>query len=35
MTPLRNDPSLLEVPSVIAPVRINRDPMVDYKDYLP
>jgi general secretion pathway protein J len=35
LTPLSTDPSLLEVPSIVAPVRINRDPMVEYKDYLP
>jgi hypothetical protein len=32
---LSTDPSLLEVPSITAPVRINRDPMVDYGDNLP
>jgi prepilin-type N-terminal cleavage/methylation domain-containing protein len=35
LTPLSTDPSLLEVPSITAPVRINRDPMVDYGDNLP
>jgi prepilin-type N-terminal cleavage/methylation domain-containing protein len=35
MMPLRSDPSLLEVPSVIAPVRITRDPMMEYQDYVP
>lgn len=35
LQPLNTDPSLLEVPSVTAPVRINRDPMVEYRDDLP
>jgi prepilin-type N-terminal cleavage/methylation domain-containing protein len=35
LAPLSTDPSLLEVPSIVAPVRINRNPMVEYKDYLP
>ena len=35
LVPLSTDPSLLEVPSVVAPVRITRDPMVEYQDHLP
>ncbi|HYP06702.1 MAG TPA: type II secretion system protein [Bryobacteraceae bacterium] len=35
LAPLSTDPSLLEVPSVVAPVRVNRDPMMDYQDYVP
>ena len=35
LAPLSTDPSLLEVPSIVAPVRVNRNPLFDYKDYLP
>lgn len=35
LAPLKTDPSLLEPPSVIAPVRITRDPMMDYQDIAP
>jgi prepilin-type N-terminal cleavage/methylation domain-containing protein len=33
MTPLSTDPSRLEVPVIVAPVRITRDPMMQYQDY--
>jgi general secretion pathway protein J len=35
LAPLSSDPSLLEVPSIIAPVRVTRDPMLEYQDYEP
>jgi prepilin-type N-terminal cleavage/methylation domain-containing protein len=33
MTPLSTDPSRLEVPPIVAPVRITRDPMMQYTDW--
>ena len=33
MTPLSTDPSRLEVPVIVAPVRITRDPMMQYTDW--
>ena len=35
MTPLSTDPSRLEVPPIIMPVRITRDPMMQYSDWQP
>jgi hypothetical protein len=32
MVPLSTDPSRLEVPVIVAPVRITRDPMMQYTD---
>jgi len=33
MTPLSTDPSRLEVPVIVAPMRITRDPMLQYTDW--
>lgn len=35
MTPLSTDPSRLEVPVIVAPVRVTRDPMMNYQDVEP
>lgn len=35
MAPLRPDPGSLEVPTIVAPIRITRDPTIPYRDWEP